>query len=137
MSYVNDKYNKKVNNYTFKCDNPVYCKLADLYAKNGPDHVYILRALYLAEKGDYPHPVAVADTDTFADLPVNMMDQVKEMRADSVLTDLINAGKVGFTIYTYDSKKRKGCYSVDFVDIEPDDNDFPTEINDLPTEIKD
>lgn len=119
MSYVNDKYNKKVNKYSFKCDNPVYTKLSDLFKKNGEKHVYTLRALYLAEKGKFPHPVAAADLDSFVDLPPHMLDTVKEMRADSVLTDLINAGKVGFTIYTYQSDKRTGdCYAVDFCDIE-------------------
>lgn len=129
MSYVSDKYNKKVNNYKFECENPVYCKLSDLYAKNGPDKVYTLRALYLAEKGEFPHPVAVADVNTFADLPSNMLEQIKEMRADSILTDLINAGKVGFTIYDYDSKKtKKKCYSVDFVDIETESDELPFEV---------
>lgn len=133
MSYVNDKYNKKVNKYSFKCDNPVYTKLSDLYAKNGEKHVYTLRALYLAEKGDFPHPVAVADVNTYADLPPHMLDTVKEMRADSVLTDLINAGKVGFTIYTYQSNKHKGiCYAVDFCDIE---QETPTTDDDLPFQV--
>jgi hypothetical protein len=90
--------------------------------------------LYLAEKGDFPHPVAVADTNTYADLPPHMLETIKEMRADSVLTDLINAGKVGFTIYTYESSKRRGvCYTVDFCDINPEPADDPGD--DLPFEM--
>lgn len=132
MGYVSDKYSKKVNKYTFKCENPVYTKLEALYKKNGAEKVYKLRALYLADKGDFPHPVAALDINTYADLPSHMMDQVKDMRADSVLTDLINKGLVGLTIYTYESKKRKGdCYGIDIVDLDApgaDDDELPFEV---------
>lgn len=134
MGYIKDKYAKNTNSYTFKCDNPVYTKLKDLYTKNGEKHVYKLRALYIADKGEYPHPVAAADVNTFVDLPPHLMETVKAMRADSVTTDLINKGVVGFTIYTYESKKRKtACYSVDWVDLDEapdmsdDDMPFPVE----------
>lgn len=129
MSYFKDKYSKKVNEYTFKCENPTYTNLKELFTKNVSSKIYIVRALYLAEKGKYPHPVAVVDDGVYVDLPAHMMDQVKDMRADSVATDLINSGKCGFTIYEYDSDKRaEKCYAVDFCDIEPeleDDLPFP------------
>lgn len=133
MGYVSDKYNKKVNKYTFKCDTPVYTKLEKLYNENGADKVYVLRALYLADKGEIPHPVAVTDPNLYIDLPAHMMDQVKEMRADSVLTDLINKKCVAFKIYTYESKKRKGeCYAIDLLDFDtPEDLD-----DDLPFEVE-
>lgn len=133
MGYFKDKYSKKVNKYDFKCENPVYTDLKTLFNKNGAEKVYKVRALFLAEKGKFAHPVAALDINTFADLPPHLMDQIKEMRADSVATDLINKGLVGLTIYEYDSDKRKDkCYSVDFVDLDntedPDDDmPFPVE----------
>lgn len=122
MGYVSNTYGKNNALYTFKCDNPVYKKLKDLYTENGPDKVYTLRALYLANKSQHPHPVAALDSDIFADLPAHLMENVKNWRADTVLTDLINKGLVGTTIYTYESENygKKTCYSIDLVDIEPE-----------------
>lgn len=127
MSYFKDKYSTKTNKYTFKCENPIYTNLKEVFSKNGPEKVYKVRALYLAEKGKFPHPVAVVDDGLYVDLPKHMLDQVKDMRADSVATDLINSGKCGFTVYEYDSDKRaEKCYGVDFCDIEPEpDDDLP------------
>lgn len=122
MGYVSNTYGNKSGNYTFKCDTPVYKKLKDLYTENGPDKVYTLRALYLANKSQHPHPVAALDVDTLADLPAHLMENVKNWRADTVLTDLINKGLVGITIYTYEAENfgKKTCYSIDLVDIEPE-----------------
>lgn len=133
MGYVNNTYNKKTNKYTFKAENPTYTKLSELYKKNGSDATYVLRALYIADKGEIPHPVAVTDPNIFVDLPAFLLDAVKDYRADNTLTDLINKGLVAFKIYEFESVKygKKTCYSIDLLDIEPDKDDL-----DVPFEIK-
>ena len=133
MGYVNNTYNKKTNKYTFKTENPIYTKLSELYKKNGADTIYTLRALYIADKGEIPHPVAVTDPNIFVDLPAFLLDAVKDYRADSTLTDLINKGLVAFKIYEFESVKygKKTCYSIDLLDIEPSEDEL-----DVPFEIK-
>lgn len=135
MGYVSSTYGNKTSNYTIKVDKPVYKKLKDLYTENGEKTVYTLRALYLVKNVTHPHPVAVLAPDMFVDLPKHLMENVKNWRNDAQLTDLINKGLVGITIYTYEAKDygKKICYSIDLVDIEDktpaseDDLPFPVE----------
>ena len=137
MGYVSNTYGNKSSNYTIKVDKPIYKKLKDLYEENGEKTVYTLRALYLAKNAEHPHPVAVLAPDIFADLPAHLMETVKNWRNDEQLTDLINKGLVGVTIYTYESKNfgKKVCYSIDLVDIEPIEDPASSE-NDLPFKVE-
>ena len=125
MAYVNDTYGSKGTSYSYKADKITYKKLEELYKANGEKKVYTVHALYLSTKSTNPHPVAIVENAIGADLPAHLMEQVKTWRADAVLTDLINKGLVGFTIYTYQSDKyKKTCYSIDLVDIDaPSDDD--------------
>ena len=127
MGYISDNYSNNNAGYTWKAEKPEYKKAGDLFKDNGADKVYTLRALYIANKGEYPHPVAATDPNILIDLSASLMDQVKTWRADKVLTDLINKGLVGFKIYSYESKKygKKICYSIELLDL--DDLPFPME----------
>lgn len=136
MSYVSDTYGNKGALYSYKSENTTYKKLDELYKENGPDHVYVVHAFYLNTKADIPHPVAIVDDNIGADLPSYLMETVKGYRADATLTDLINKGLVGFTIYTYESKNtkkyKKPCgYSIDLVDIDKPEQ-LPDTDEDLP-----
>lgn len=135
MGYVSSTYGNKTSSYTIKVDKPVYKKLKDLYTENGEKTVYTLRALFLAKNVTHPHPVAVLEPDIFVDLPNHLMENVKNWRNDAKLTDLINKGLVGVTIYTYEAKDygKKICYSIDLVDIE--DKTTASE-DDLPFEVE-
>lgn len=121
MAFSANKYNNKNNLFTFKT--PIdfeYTTLDVLFNENGNpiDKVYPVKAMFLNRKSMYgTHPVIVTDRE-LVDLPKHLLDTVKDMIADEECVDAINNGKVGFQIYQYiDSKYKKTCYSVTWVDI--------------------
>lgn len=118
MAWSAKKFNKG-SKFTFKTpDSFQYQTLDVLYKTNGTDKIYPVKALFLNDKGRYgTHPVIVTDNE-LVDVPKHLTETVREMIADDECVDAINNGKVGFTIYEYiDSKFKKTCYSVTWIDI--------------------
>lgn len=100
-----------------------FFKLSELFDAENPDKVYPIMSAWINSKGNYkPHGVLVTTIDGIkfiaVDIPEFMNDSVEKLFTDQVYYDAINAGKLGFKIYTYDSQRRKGCFSIKFVDIE-------------------
>lgn len=119
MAFSANKYNKQNNIFTFKT--PVdfeYTTLDVLFNDNSQSYVYPVKSLFLNKKSRYgTHPVVITDHE-LVDLPKHLLDTVKDMIADDECVSAINNGKVGFQIYQYiDSKYKKTCYSVTWVDI--------------------
>lgn len=100
---------KQVNRYT---------NLADLYAENGASKVYVIRGLYISNKGNYGPQAIVTIDDAFVNLPSHLTPSVAEMLKDPDDIQAINEGKAGFRIRTYLSKSKKLCYSVDWMDVQ-------------------
>ena len=97
-----------------------YFNLETLYEDNGEDHVYPIMGFYINHKSDYGDaPVAILE-DKFANLPQHLLDEVLEiMKSEDDVSD-IKAGKVGFSIYSYEKELKKGtktCYSIRWVDL--------------------
>lgn len=101
-----------------------FFKLSELFDEQNPEKVYPIAAAWINSKGRYqPHGVLVADLDDgkkfiAVDVPDFLNDSIEKLFSDSQYYEAINAGKLGFKIYTYDSQRRKGCFSIKFVDIE-------------------
>lgn len=100
-----------------------FFKLSELFDAENPDKVYPIMSAWVNSKGRYqPHGVLVTTIDGVkfiaVDIPEFMTDSVEKLFSDQQYYDAINAGKLGFKIYTYDSQRRKGCHSITFVDIE-------------------
>ena len=100
-----------------------FFKLSELFDAENPDKVYPIMSAWINSKGQYqPHGVLVTTIDGVkfiaVDIPEFMTDSIEKLFSDQQYYDAINAGKLGFKIYTYDSKRRKGCHSITFVDIE-------------------
>lgn len=115
---VAEKYNKG-NVFTFKeTDGFVYKSLEDLYNSHGEETIFSLRAVFINTKSKYgDSPVAVT-SDCFVNLPTHLLETVKEMLVDDEFINAVNDGKVGFTVYEYQSNHRqKPCYSVRFIDL--------------------
>lgn len=115
---IADKYNKtKVFNFTIPSEYQ-YHSLSDLFEKNGKNKTYPVKALYINKKSRYGDAPIVATDECLVNLPSHLLDTVKEMINDDELVDAVNAGKFGFTIYTYENKQRKElCFSVNWVDM--------------------
>lgn len=114
MSGLTNRFNRgirfKVNTEGFK-----FNRLKDVYEND--DVKYYVKGLYIFST-QYGDSAVVALSDKFVNLPNHMINDVKDMIADDEIVDAINAGKVGFTIRTYDDKKHgKGkCYGVTWFD---------------------
>lgn len=96
-----------------------YVKLSDLYNQTGDKgkKVRTINGMWVhkSQLGDSPVFI-VADDKQLVNLPSFVSDTVREILADETAVDAIKNGKVGFTIYEYDSHGKK-CYNVRFVDL--------------------
>ena len=112
------KYSKATPRYTVKINHPAYISLADLYKENGSEQVYPICAIFINTKGNYgPQGALAIDESTIVNLPAHLTDVCQEMRQDPEATEAINNGQAGFKIYTYETKKGRLCYSVEWVDL--------------------
>lgn len=114
---IASKYNTSAPRFSFKFDGkPTFCQLDDLYVE-GQKTVFVLRGLYLSDKGKFgTAPVAITDK-VFVNLPKFLTATVTEMVKDAEFVDAVNAGKVSFSIYPYESHG-KTCYGVEWIDTE-------------------
>lgn len=96
-----------------------YVKLSDLYnaPKNGgKETVHNINGCYVHKSplGDSPVIIDVTNR-TLVNLPSHLGETVREILSDPEAVNMIKAGKVGYTIYEYESHNKK-CYSILFVD---------------------
>lgn len=112
----------KFNKSTFGIDTTdfQYIKLAEIFnsADNGGnDTIHKIDGMYVhkSQLGDSP---VIIDTENkqLVNLPAHLSETVREILADADAVETIKAGKVGYTIYEYESHGKK-CYSISFVDL--------------------
>lgn len=109
---------KSYNKATFDVDTKdfEYAKLSTLKTDGT---TYVLNGIYVNQSPLGFSPVAiVASEKKLVNLPQHLTDTCRQILADVEAVEAINKGKVGFTVYTYDSPRRKGCYSIKFVDVD-------------------
>lgn len=113
-----NKFNKKVVEFTFKpSEDFEYYNLEDVY-NNFKDKPIKVLGLYINKSKIYDESPLVVSDFGYINLPVHLVDSVKEIRDNEEVVKMINDGKVGFTIYTYESQKStKLCYSINWVDL--------------------
>lgn len=112
----------KFNKTTFGIDitDFQYTKLADIFnSKNegGKDVIHTINGLYVhkSQLGDSP-VIIDEENKRLVNLPSHTAETVREILADDEAVETIKAGKVGYTIYEYESHGKK-CYSISFVDL--------------------
>lgn len=82
--------------------------------------VFQVRGIYINTKGMFDDAPVVALDSAYVNLPAHLTPICKEILADPQAIAAINAGRVGFTIYTYQKPQyHKTCYSVKWVDTQP------------------
>ena len=110
---------KSFNKTTFDVDvtDFEYCKLAALYNADAPQTVYRVNAMWVQKSplGDSPVFV-VSELGKLVNMPSHTAATVREITANAAAVDAIKHGKVGFTVYEYESHGKK-CYNVRFVDL--------------------
>lgn len=110
---------KSFNKTTFDVDvtDFEYCKLATLYNADAPQTVYRVNAMWVQKSplGDSPVFV-VSELGKLVNMPSHTATTVREITANVDAVEAIKNGKVGFTVYEYESHGKK-CYNVRFVDL--------------------
>lgn len=110
---------KSFNKTTFDVDvtDFEYCKLAALYNADAPQTVYRVNAMWVQKSplGDSPVFV-VSELGKLVNMPSHTAATVREITANAAAVEAIKNGKVGFTVYEYESHGKK-CYNVRFVDL--------------------
>ena len=112
MSFASKYQQRK---FTADCKGFDYKSLHELYEQNGGYHVYPLRALYINERSKFGAAPVAATDKCYVNLPSHLCEVCRQMIADPETVDTINAGKAGFSIYTYETNNRL-CYSVNWED---------------------
>lgn len=100
---------------------PVFKKLSELYDEKGKGFVFPVRSIYINKKSKYgDSPVIVSDKFSVS-LPTHLLSTVQELLAQDEFYDMVNVGKVGFTVYEFESPNynTKG-YSINWIE-----DDFP------------
>lgn len=110
---------KSFNKTTFDVDvtDFEYVKLAALYNADAPQTVYRVNAMWVQKSplGDSPVFV-VSELGKLVNMPSHTATMVREITANAEAVEAIKNGKVGFTVYEYESHGKK-CYNVRFVDL--------------------
>lgn len=112
----------KFNKTTFGIDttNYPYVKLGDIYndpQQGGSDVIHQIDGMYVhkSQLGDSP-VIIDARVQRLVNLPAHTAETVREILQDAEAVQMIKDGKVGYTIYEYESHGKK-CYSITFVDL--------------------
>lgn len=116
MSFAN-KHNKSTFDVDIK--DFKFMKLADIYnskEQGGKDVIHDCNGLWVhkSELGDSPVCID-AKNKVLVNFPSHIADDVREILADPDDVKAIKDGKVGYTIYEYESHAKK-CYSIRWVD---------------------
>lgn len=112
----------KFNKTTFGIDTTdfQYTKLADIFnSKNegGKDVIHNINGLYVHKSQLGDSPVIIDEKNKrLVNLPSHTAETIQEILADDEAVQIIKDGKVGYTIYEYESHGKK-CYSISFVDL--------------------
>lgn len=112
----------KFNKTTFGIDTTdfQYTKLADIFNsenEGGKDVIHNINGLYVHKSQFGDSPVIIDEKNKrLVNLPSHTAETVREILADDEAVQAIKDGKVGYTIYEYESHGKK-CYSISFVDL--------------------
>lgn len=118
MKSFASKFNK--TNFGIDTTDFQYTKLADIFnAENegGKDVIHKINGLYV-HKSQLGDSSVIIDEENkrLVNLPGHTAETVREILADDEAVQTIKDGKVGYTIYEYESHGKK-CYSISFVDL--------------------
>ena len=115
MAFSITKYNRNGVKFTYNLpDGAEFKKLAEL----GDGFTGVVKAVGVSHKGKFGDSPYIISNGFGVWLPSHMIEQVKEICADSEAVNAVNNEKVCFNVYQYDLEG-KTLFSVNFVDAEP------------------
>lgn len=114
---VASKYNTSNLLFTAQVPDSIgYAKLSELVQAHGLKEKYIVRAIYINNKGKFGAQPAILTDEAIVNMPSHLLSVCEDMRRDEETVAAINAGKFAFKIYEYEGKNGKG-YSVEWLDV--------------------
>lgn len=102
--------------YDFNKEDREFVKLQDLRT----DLKYPIEALFINTKGKYGNQGVIYTDGSIVNLPNHLTSLIEDMRNDSEVTDAINARKLAFEVYQYESEQGRKGYSINIVENEQD-----------------
>lgn len=118
MKSFASKFNK--TNFSIDTNDFRYVKLADIFnskKEGGKDVVHKIAGVYVHRSPLGDSPVIIDEENKrLVNLPSHTAETIREILADDEAVETIKAGKVGYSIYEYESHGKK-CYSISFVDL--------------------
>lgn len=115
-----DKYNKGGVVFDVDIKGFTFTSLEELYKRDNGKTIFGIDGLYINKKSAFgEHPVAiVAVEQLLVDLPSHLTEDVKLILQDPEVVEAIKAGKVGFSVETYEQKQfKKVCYGIKWEDV--------------------
>lgn len=92
--------------------------LASLFENDGKGIVYNVKGLYINRKSKYGDAPVIVTDFCLVNCPKHLLDACKQMLMDDEFVSAVNAGKVGFSIYTYTNKNSTDLrYSITWIDL--------------------
>lgn len=116
---VNFSFANKFNKTTFDVDTTdfEFVKLSALYAADNPKTPYRLDGFWINRSQLGEQPVLIcAEIGKLVNAPMHYCATFNAIKDDANAVDAIKNGKVGFTVYKYESHARE-CYGIKFTDL--------------------
>lgn len=115
MKSFAERYNR--TSFGVDTSNFQYVKLADLFKQGGESEVHRIDGAFISRSKIGESPVIIdAAKKLLVNWPIHTTETWRNILSDSEAVDAIKGGKVGYTIYEYESHGKK-CYSPMFADI--------------------
>ena len=122
MSFGSEFGNKgSLFNWHMPKDYP-FRKLAELADDYGTDIVWPIKALYYNPTNRFGPTAAIATEGCIVNVPTHRVEQVRNLINSPNAVAYINEGTAGFKIRLYENSWHQMCYTVDFMDYNPDMN---------------
>ena len=114
MSKLTNKFSKGANiDWGINTEGYPYHRLKEMVV----GETYVVLGVFVTSSEQYgKSPVAITD-GALINLPQHLVPEIEEIRRDEEMIAEIKSGKVGMRVYAYDSKHRKDCRSIEWVDI--------------------
>lgn len=86
-------------------------------AKLALNKVYPLRGVFFTNGGRYGESPVIISDDFLLNAPKHCSDVLHQLAEDTEAVEAINGGKVGFSLYEYESGYKTTCRGVRLVDL--------------------
>lgn len=112
------KFSTKYNKVTHQVDTEGfnYTNLANLHKEEGSDVVHQVDWLFIRSGKYGKHPIFInVEKKILINVPAHLTETVEDILRDGEAVEAIKGGKVGFTIYTFESHSKE-CFGLQFQD---------------------